>query len=166
MRLGRLALPMLIALPACSPVRDYQEAARSLTFTLDRVEPRLQLAFPLDRSRLALDLTLGVHNPSNLPFHIQSFQGEVRLDTGSGAQPLGQLGLARALDLPAGGNAQLEVSVEFAYRDLERNWPGIQAAVRGGAAGSWELAGTLGADVYGVPLRLPVRTRQAFGGGR
>ena len=165
MRAGRLALPLLIALPACSPVRDYQEAARSLAFTLDRVEPRLQLAFPLDRSRLALEITLGVHNPSTVPFHIQSFQGELRLDSGSGAQVLGQVGLAKAFDLPAGGDAQLAITAEFAYRDLERCWPGVLAAVRGGAPGSWELEGSLGAAVHGIPVRLPVRTRQAFGGG-
>jgi hypothetical protein len=166
MRAGLLALPLLIAMPACTPVRDYQDAARSLTFTLDRVEPRIIPALPLDRSRLRLDLTLGVHNPSGVPFHVQSFQGEFRLDTGSGAQPLGQLGLTQALDLPAGGDAKLETSVEFQYRDMERSWPGILAAARGTGSGAWELAGTLGATVYGIPLRLPVRTRQNFGGGR
>ena len=45
MRPGWIALPLLIAVPACSPVRGYQDAARSLRFSLDRIEPSLQLAF-------------------------------------------------------------------------------------------------------------------------
>jgi hypothetical protein len=166
MRTGWLALPLLIAVPACSPVQDYRSAASSLTFTLDRVEPRIHLTLPLDQSRLELDVTVGVHNPSAVPFHIQTFQGEFRLDSGSGPQPLGQLGLSRALDLPAGGDAQLEVSAQFAYRDLAQCWPALQAAARGGGSGTWELTGTLGAEVHGIPLRLPVRTRRAYGEGR
>ena len=164
MRPGWIALPLLIAVPACSPVRGYQDAARSLRFSLDRIEPSLQLAFPLDRSRLVVDLTLGVENPSTVPFHLQTFSGEVRLDTGAGLQPLGQLELARPLDLPAGGRADLAVSAAFGYRELALRWPELQAALRDRRPGAWELAGTLGAEVPGIPLRLPVRTRRGFGG--
>ena len=163
MRPGWIALPLLIAVPACSPVRGYQDAARSLRFSLDRIEPSLQLAFPLDRSRLVVDLTLGVENPSAVPFHVQDFQGEVRVDTGTGMQPLGRLELTRALDLPAGGRADLVVSAAFTYQDLAQRWPALQAALRDGRPGAWELAGSLGAVVHGIPVRLPVKTRQGFG---
>jgi len=158
-----LAVPLLVAVPACSPVRGYQDAARSLRFTLDRIEPRLQLAFPLDQSRLVVDLILGVENPSALPFRIRTFSGEVRVDTGAGLQPLGRLDLVQALDLPAGGKAQLAVSASFGYRELAQRWPELQAALREGRPGAWELVGSLEAEVHGFPVRLPVRTRRGFG---
>lgn len=175
MRLGWLALPLIIAVEACAPVRNYQEAARSLRFTLDRVEPRLQLAFPLERSRLALQITVTVENPSSVPFHLQGFEGEVRLESaGPSAQPsgrvaplpLGHVALLRALDLPPGGRADLAVEVSFFYQDLRDQWEPLQAALRPGASGTWSLQGTLSLDAYGVPWRLPVTTRRSFGGER
>ena len=164
MRLGWAAVPLLIAVPGCSPVRDYQAAARSLRVTLDRVEPNLQLALPLDQSRITLKLTLGVENPSSVAFHLRSFQGAVRLETADGAQPLGRLEMLRALDLPAGGKADLALALSFTYRDLADRWPTLQAAIQGQQAGAWVLEGTLRGDVHGIPVQLPVRTRRSFGG--
>jgi hypothetical protein len=163
MRLGWVALPLLIAVPACSPVRNYQEAARSLRFSLDRVEPRLELAFPLDRSRIHFDVTLGADNPSTVPFHLDRFEGSLRLEADGAVQPVGQIRLARALDLPAGGRAQLEVALSFGYRDLVQAWPALQAALNGQRPGAWELEGSLRGQVYGFPVQVPVHTRRTFG---
>ena len=163
MRLGWMALPLLIAVPACSPVQRYQEAARSLRFSLDRVEPRLELAFPLEQSRITLELTLGVENPSTIPFHVQGFTGAFRLETAGRSEPLGRLDLSRPVDLPAGGNAALTVVLSFTYQDLASRWPELQRAVQGGGAGAWELEGTLKAVVHGLPIQLPVKTRRTFG---
>jgi hypothetical protein len=163
MRLGWIALPLLIAAPACSPVRNYQEAARSLRFSLDRVEPRLELAFPLERSQVAFDVTLGVDNPSTVPFHLTRFEGSLRLEADGAVQPVGQIRLARALDLPAGGRAQLEVALSFGYQDLAKAWPALQAALNGGRPGAWELEGALAGEVYGFAVQVPVHTRRSFG---
>ena len=163
MRPGWMALPLLIAVTACSPVRKYQEAAQSLRFTLDRVEPTLELAFPLDQSRITFNVTIGVENPSTVPFHLRDFEGAFRLEMGGELQPLGQVKLSRALDLPAGGKAQLTVALALGYRELADRWPEIQAALHGEASGAWELDGTLGGTVYGFPVQVPVRTRQTFG---
>ena len=163
MRLGFLALPMLIAVPACSPVRDYQEAARNLRFTLERVEPEVQLALPLDHSRVTFRITLGVENPGTVPFHLQAFEGEFRLVTEGAPQPLGQLHLVQALDLPAGGQAGLVVDLSFGYKDLRERWPALQSALKGDQPGAWELEGTLRAQAYGIPFQVPVRTRRPFG---
>jgi hypothetical protein len=163
MRPGYGALPLLIAATACSPVQRYQEAARGLRFTLDRVDPSLELALPLDRSRVAFQVTLGVANPSTVPFHLQAFEGSLRMETGGVVQPIGQVRLVEALDLPAGGSARLVVSVSFGYRDLAQAWPAIQAALGGEASGAWELEGDLRAEVHGFPVHVPVRSRRAFG---
>jgi len=163
MRSGLLALPLLIASPACSPARDYQEAARSLRFSLERVEPSLRLALPLEQSSVILHLILGVENPSTIPFHLTGFDGAFRLDTGGQVQPLGRMELERALDLPAGGNASLAVALTFTYQDLAGRWPDLQAALRAERPGAWELEGTLRGTVHGFPVSLPVRTRRPFG---
>lgn len=163
MRLGWLALPVLIAVPACSPVGRYQEAARSLRFTLDRVEPNLQLAFPLERSMLRFRVTLGVENPSTVPFHLFGFEGVFRLDMDGQRQSLGDVRLAQPLDLPAGGQQQMVVDLGFSYQDLAARWPSLQAALHGERPGAWELEGILRGQAYGVSVNLPVRTRQSFG---
>ena len=162
MRLGWAALPLLIA-PACSPVQRYQEAARSLRFTLDRVEPSIQLAFPLDRSQITFAVTLGVDNPSSVPFHLIGFEGALRLEVDGVSRPLGQVRLARALDIPPQGTAQLAVDLAFGYQDLADRWPAIQAVLHGEKAGAWELDGILRGSAYGFPVKLPVRTWRAFG---
>jgi len=163
MRLGWMALPMLVAATACNPVKEYQDAARSLRFTLERVQPSLELAFPLNRSRVAFNVILGVDNPSTVPFRVFGFEGTLRMETTGKLQPLGQVGMGQPLDLPAGGRAELPVVLSFTYQDLADRWPELQAVLHGEAAGSWELKGVLHAEVHGLPLQLPVRTRRSFG---
>jgi hypothetical protein len=163
MRLGWVALPLLIAIPACSPVRKYQEAARTLRFSLDRVEPGLELAFPLERSRITFNVTLGVDNPSTVSFHLREFEGAFRLETDGALAPVGEVRLARALDLPAGGSAQLLVALSFSYKDLAERWSALQAVLRGDHPGAWQLDGVLRGDVYGFPVQVPVRARRSFG---
>jgi len=163
MRLGWVALPVLLALPACSPVGRYQEAARSLRFTLDRVDPDIQLAFPLDRSMLRFQVTLGVENPSTVPFHLFGFEGVFRLDMDGDRKPLGDVRLVRPLDLPAGGQQQMVVDLGFSYKDLAGRWTALQSALHGERPGAWELEGTLRGEVYGISVNLPVRTRRSFG---
>ena len=162
MRMGRLALPLLVCAMSCSPVREYREAARSLRFHLDRVEPDLRLALPLERSRVVFRVFLGVDNPSAVPFHLLAFAGDLNLETGGARHPIGHLDLARALELPAAGKAQLEVEVTFSYQDLREHWNAIQAALLGGS-GAWHLEGTLRAQVHGFPINLPVTSNRSFG---
>lgn len=167
MRRGWLALPVLVALaagPACSPLPKVQAAARSLRFTVDRVEPRLQLAFPLDRTRLAIQITFTVDNPSDVAFHIKGFEGDLHLEAPSETFALGHVVLVNPLDLAPQGRATLTMAVSFAYQDLQAHWPAIQAALVPGAAGAWSLEGRLQIQAYGLSWALPVKTRQVLGG--
>lgn len=163
MRKARLAFPILVLATACSPVRDYREAARSLRFHLDRVEPGVHLAFPLDRSRMAFRVVVGVDNPSTVPFHVLAFTGDLRLETRGADHAIGRLDLSRPLDLPPGGSGRMEVEVSFSYGDLRDNWVAIQAAAQGGS-GVWRLEGSLKAETYGFPIQFPVKSSRSFGG--
>jgi len=162
MRTGWLALPILVCAAACSPVKDYQEAARGLQFQLDRVQPEFRLALPLERSQVVFRVLLTVVNPSKVPFHILAFAGDLSLETGGQLCAVGHVQLTKALELPATGSAGLEVEVSFSYQDLRDNWGAIQSATQGGA-GAWRLDGSLQARAYGLPLNLPVRTHRPFG---
>ena len=161
MRKGWLALPLLMA-AACSPLRDYQEAARSLRFRLGRVEPSLHLTLPLDRSRLGFRVMLEVENPSSIPFPVLAFSGELRLETEGTFRAIGHVELARPLELPAMGRGQLEGDLSFAYRDLKENWGALQDAVKGGP-GIWHMDGTLRGEVHGFALQVPVHSSRPLG---
>jgi len=163
MRRSWLALPILVVATACSPLKDYREAARGLRFHLDRVEPSVHLALPLDRSRMAFRVIVGVDNPSGVPFHVVGFTGDLKLETRGAVRTIGRMDLAKPLDLPAAGTGRMEVEVSFTYADLRENWVPIQAAAQGGS-GVWHLEGTLKAEAYGFPVQLPVKSNRAFGG--
>jgi len=156
------ALPILACAIACSPIKDYTEAARALTFQLQRVEPRLHMALPLERSQVGFRVTLGVTNPSPVPFHVLGFTGQLRLEAGGAQRPIGRIELAQPLELPAGGQGRLEADLAFTYQDLKDNWPALVAAMCG-APGRWHLEGTLRATAYGFPVQLPVRTSRGQG---
>ncbi|BDU71202.1 NDR1/HIN1-like protein [Mesoterricola silvestris] len=163
MRATRLALPALVLATACTPVRDYQEAARGLRFHLDRVEPSVHLALPLDRSRMAFRVVVGVDNPSTVPFHVLGFTGDLKLESRGATHAIGRMDLARPLDIPPQGSGRMEVEVSFSYGDLRDNWVAIQAAAQGGS-GAWRLDGVLKADAFSFAIQLPVKSRKAFGG--
>jgi LEA14-like dessication related protein len=163
MRPARLAFPILVVAAACSPVQTYRDAARTLSFHLDRVEPSVHLALPLDRSRMAFRVIVGVDNPSKVPFHLSGFTGDLKLETRGAVRSIGRMELARPLELPASGSASMEVEVSFTYGDLRDNWVPIQAAAQGGS-GVWHLEGTLKAEAHGIPLQFPVKSNRAFGG--
>ena len=164
MRLGWAALPLLAAVTACSPARKYQEAARSLRFTLEQVEPDLQLAFPLERSRIGFNLTVGVQNPSTVAFHLRTFEGTFRLELGNQhhtpgpGDPAEPPGPARGRRGPAGGAPGVQLPGPGGTC-----WPDLEATLDRNRPGAWELDGTLRGEVHGLPGTVPVRTRRTFG---
>ena len=136
-------------------MRNYQDAARDLRFSLSRVQPRVQLAF---------QITLAVENPSRVPFHVRGFEGDLSLESPDGTHPMGHVTLVQAMDLAPGALADLTVEVSFSCQDLQAQWSSLQAALRPEAFGAWTLEGLLKVDAYGLSWPLPVKTRQAFGG--
>lgn len=163
MRKGWLAVPLLAASTACTPIREYEQAAHSLAFHLERVEPRLHLALPLDRSSITFRIVLGVDNPSRVAFHVLGFTGDMTLEAGGSPFNLGHVELARPLDLAPASSGHLEAEVTFPYEGLRDHWDRIEAAVHG-SQGAWNLQGSLRTEAFGLPITLPVRTRRAFGG--
>jgi len=166
MRRVWLAVPALLLLCGCDvldPAVAYREAAQRLRVTLDRVEPNLELAFPLDRSRLRLRLTLSVENPSDLRLRVRSIGGRVFLDEGGASRSISALDFAKGLDLSPRARTPVVVDLSVAYGDLKEAYGSLRAVVLDGRPGNWRLEGQLQLDVLGIPVSVPLRASKYVG---
>lgn len=157
------ALVLLVGCEALNPALRYEAAARQLRFTLDRVEPRLELALPLDQSRLRLRLDVGVDNPTGQALHTRRLSGELRLQTRGGDQALGQVTFPQGADIAAGGRSVLKVEVVLAYADLRDAWGPLAGAIQRQEPAVWTLAGEARFEALGLDFGVPFRTRKESG---
>lgn len=166
MRPAWFAVPALMLLCGCEgfdPAALYREAAQKLRFTLDRVEPSLELAFPLEQSRLRLRLTLGVDNPSDIRMRARSIGGRVFLDEGGASRVIGNLGFDRGVDVPARGRVPIVVDLSIAYGELKGALNSLRSVVLEKRPGTWRLEGQMQLDVLGIPVSVPLRPSKHVG---
>jgi LEA14-like dessication related protein len=166
--MGRLwALPVVALLvlgcDAINPAVRFQEAARQLRFTLDRVEPRLELAFPLERSRLRLQLDVGVDNPTDQRLQVRHAEGNLRLSAQGSDHALGSVGFPEGVDIAPKGHSTLRAEVTFAYSDLKGAWGPLSGAVLHHEPATWSLAGEARLAVLGIEFGVPFNTRKESG---
>lgn len=160
-----ISVPALLLLTGCAelnPARMYQEAARQLRFSLDRVEPSLQLTFPLEDSRVGLRLKIGVDNPSQVHFRARGLSGQLRLEEGTATHPIGQVAFSQGIDLPPGARSQMPVDLSFSYRELKQAWSPLKSVIQG-RPGTWHLEGQLQMEAFGIPFTLPLRASKSTG---
>ena len=160
-----LAVPALLLLTGCAelnPALLYRNAARQLRFSLDRVEPSLQLAFPLENSRVGFRLVVGVENPSQVRFRARSLGGKLALEEGTNTHAIGQVAFSQGIDLAPGGRSQMPVDLSFGYRELQQAWGPLGSAIRG-KKGTWRLDGQLQLEAYGIPFTMPIRASKGTG---
>jgi hypothetical protein len=157
----------LLALPGCrslDPAAAYRQAARQLEFTLDQVEPSLQVAFPLEQSKLGLRLTLGAKNPTTVRFKARSLEGGITLDSDGASHAVGQMSLAQGLDLPPSATTPVVVDLLFAYKDLRGSWSSLRSVGSGNRPGTWRLDGHMGLEVLGIPMAVPLKVQKHVSG--
>jgi LEA14-like dessication related protein len=160
-----LAAPALFLLTGCAqfnPALMYQEAARQLRFSLDRVEPSIQLAFPLEDSRVGIRLRIAVDNPSQVHFRARGLSGQLKLEEGTAVHSIGQVAFSQGIDLPPGARSQMPVDLSFSYRDLKQAWGPLGSVIRG-HQGTWNLEGQLQLEAFGIPFTLPLRASKSTG---
>jgi hypothetical protein len=160
------ALPALVLLVGCeaiNPALRYEEAARQLRFTLDRVEPRLELAFPLEQSRLRIRLDVGVDNPSDQRLRTRRVAGDLRLTAQGGDHALGNVSFPEGADLAPKGRSVLKVEVALGYSDLKEAWGPLSGAILRHEPATWNLAGEARFEVLGIEFGVPFRTRKDSG---
>ena len=163
MRRAWLAAPALLALVACKPLDpagSYRQAASQLTFQLDRVEPRLEPVFPLDRSRLAVRLVIRVDNPSEVRFHASHVLGNLGLEEQGQTHLLGTVDLPQGVELVPRATSPLILDLNFTYGDLRQHWPAVLRALRQGAPATWKLDGKARMEAYGIPITVPFHARK------
>jgi LEA14-like dessication related protein len=156
-------LVLLMGCDALNPALQYQAAARQLAFSLDRVEPRLELAFPLDRSRLHLQLDLGVNNPSDVRLTTRRVTGDLHLLAQDADHRLGSVAFPEGVDLAPKGRSTLKAELTFSYGDLKEAWGPLSAAVLRHQPATWTLAGEAQFQILGISFSVPFQTRTASG---
>jgi len=161
-----LVLPALLILVGCealSPALKYEQAARQLRFTLDRVEPRLELAFPLEQSRLRLRLEVGVDNPSDQHLRTRRVAGDLKLNAKGADHALGSVSFPEGADIAPKGRSVLKVDVALGYSDLKTAWGPLSGAVMRHEPATWSLAGEARFEILGIEFGVPFRTSKGSG---
>jgi len=161
-----LALPALLVLVGCealSPALKYEEAARQLRFSLDRVEPRIELALPLEQSRLRLRLEVGVDNPSEQRLRTRRVAGDLRLNAKGADHALGSVSFPEGADIAPKGRSILKVDVTLGYNDLKAAWGPLSGAVLRQEPATWSLAGEARFEILGIEFGVPFRTSKGSG---
>ena len=160
------ALPALVLLVGCdaiNPALRYQDAARQLRFTLDRVEPQIDLAFPLEQSRLRLRIEVGVDNPSDQRLQTRRVSGDLHLKAQGGDYALGTVSFPEGADLPPGARSVLKVEVALGYRELRTAWGPLSGAVLRHEPATWTLVGEARFTTLGVEFGVPFHTQKESG---
>jgi hypothetical protein len=160
------ALPAVVLLVGCeavNPALRYESAARQLRFTLDRVEPQIELAFPLEQSRLRLRVEVGVDNPTDQRLRSRRVVGELRMNAQGQDHPLGSVSFPEGADLAPKNRSVLKVEVALGYGDLKTAWGPLSGAVLRHEPATWNLAGEARFEVLGIEFGVPFRTSKESG---
>jgi LEA14-like dessication related protein len=162
-----VAATALVVLPlgcsALNPALRYEEAARQLRFSLDRVEPKLELAFPLEQSRLRLRLEVGVDNPTDQRLRTRKVSGDLRLKVGDEDHAIGTAAFPEGADIAAKGRSTLKVELVFSQKDLKAAWGPLSRAVLRHDPATWTIAGEARFEVLGIEFGVPFRARRESG---
>jgi len=156
-------LVLLMGCDALNPALQYQEAARQLRFSLDRVEPRIELAFPLDQSRLRLRLDLGVDNPTDVRLQTRKVSGDLHLQSQGADHAVGTVAFPEGMDLAPKGRGTLKAELSFGYGDLRSAWGPLSGAVLRHEPATWTLAGEARFEILGIEFGVPFQTRRSSG---
>ena len=161
-----LAVVSLLALTGCAafdPTAALRAAAKDLKFSLDKVSPRLELAFPLEQSRLMLDMDLGVQNNTKEHLRTRSVGGALNLATGGTNHGLGVVAFPEGMDIAANGRSTLHAQVGLSYAQIKEAWAPIRAAALDHQPATWSLDGTAHLDVLGFDVAVPFKTSKGTG---
>lgn len=164
MRLRWLAVPALVLLAGCTPVNTYKQAAKQLKFSLDRVEPTVHLAYPIEQSRVVLHLTVEAENPTQVRFKARSITGHVVLESDGAVHNVGDLSTVQAIDLKPSARTPVAMDLALTYGDLQKAWYALRLVAQGARPGTWKLDGEVGLDVLGVPVTTPLHVQKRASG--
>jgi LEA14-like dessication related protein len=156
-------LVLLVGCEALNPALRYQEAARQLRFSLDRVDPQVDLAFPLEQSRVRLRFDVGVDNPSDQNLRTRKVSGDLHLVAQGNDYALGSVSFPEGADIAPKGRSVLKVEVVLGYSDLRTAWGPLSGAVLRHEPATWNLAGEARLETMGIEFGVPFHTTKESG---
>jgi hypothetical protein len=157
------ALVLLIGCEALNPALRYQEAARQLRFSLDRVEPSIEFSFPLEQSRVRLRIEVGVDNPTDQRLRSRRVVGDLRLLAQGTDFALGSVSFPEGADIAPRSRSVLKVDLALGYGDLKTAWGPLSGAVLRQEPATWNLAGEARFEVLGIEFGVPFKTVKESG---
>ena len=156
-----MTIASLLLTCGCSmvdPVMAYRAAAQQLHFSLERVEPKIELAFPLEQSRIRFRFELGVGNDSNLRLHARGLNCKLSLHSAEQINAIGDVGLPGGFDVAAKSKATVPLELALTYRDLQAVWRPIMDVVQNHKAATWKLDGTANLEALGIGFDVPIHS--------
>jgi hypothetical protein len=157
------ALLLLSGCKALDPVALYRAAARQLHFSLEKVDPKLELAFPLERSKVRLNLNLGVENRSSLRLASRVLGGKLHLDQDGVSRAIGFVSFPKGIDLAPSAKSSTGAEIALSYADLKDLWEPLMAVIQKKRGGTFRLDGEAQLDVMGFPVKVPLRASKRTG---
>jgi hypothetical protein len=160
-----LPLAGLLLLSGCKaldPAALYREAARNLRFTLERVTPKVDLAFPLERSRIRIGLDLGIET-SSVGLVSRALGGKLHLEQEGSSRPLGVLSFPKGLDLGAHSKRTSTAELALTYAEIKELWEPLMRVIQKKQGGTFRLDGEAELDVLGIPVKVPLRASKKAG---
>ncbi len=162
-KLAVVSVLLFLGCEALNPLVAFKEAARKLDFRLERVEPRIEIAFPLENSALHLGLVLSVNNPSDTRLRALGLGGDLALEVDGGNQALGKVAFPQGFDLQPRSRGEVRADLRFSYQELKAAWDPVKHAVVSHHAATWRLNGEARLDAFGVPFNVPIRASKGSG---
>jgi len=164
------ALTLMLALTGCmkpSPERliaEVDDIINQLSFQIEKLEPKLRVELPIDRSGLDVIIHLGIETPTDKPINAKSFFGKLEIEQGGESNILGDVKFSGGVSVPARSSGTVPITLQFKYDDIRNAWKPL-ANVALGHVAVWKLSGglelTSGKNTYTVPVNLSTTTGES-----
>ena len=160
MRRGMAILSLLLTCGCgmVDPVAAYRAAAQQLHFSLERVEPKVDLAFPLNQSRIRFRFMLGVGNDSGMRLHARGLNCKLSLTSADQISTIGDVVLPGGFDVAAKSKATVPLELALTYRDLQAVWRPIMDVIQNHKAATWKLDGIANLEALGIGFDVPIHS--------
>lgn len=152
------SLPLMCGCGMVDPVEAYRAAAKQLHFSLERVEPKVEMAFPMDQSRIRFRFIVGVRNDSDLRLRARGLSCKLSLNSGDQISTIGDVGLPMGFDVAAKNRASIPLELALTYRDLQAVWRPIVDVVQQHKSAIWKLDGTANLEALGIGFDVPIHS--------
>ncbi len=151
----------LLSLSGCATVME-RVGLLNCKYSLEKVNPRLEITVPVSRSAVALAFEVKVTNPNPSRVTLDHLAFDLRVND----TPVASGDSRQQKSIEAQSEGMIEIESRFTYEALKDAFLTLAESVRRGEA-KYEIKGTAFYDTALGPFQLPVTiTKGEVGGGR